>query len=90
MPKQHLALIVALLAAFGISHFSDQIDPYHLDVLIGPIVIWQLRSRLRVLAIAVIAASVFAVPTYALTYSFTGNPMFPTRGAGWSHINCDE
>ena len=35
MPKQHLALIVALLAAFGISHFSDQIDPYHLDVLIG-------------------------------------------------------
>ena len=35
MPKPHLALIVAILAAFGISHFSDQIDPYHLDVLIG-------------------------------------------------------
>src|SRR5205823_11238485 len=45
--------------------------------LIAPFVIWQLRSRLRVLAIAVIAASVFAVPTYVLTYSFTGNPIFP-------------
>jgi len=35
MPRPHLYLILALLAAFGISHFSDQIDPYHLDVLIG-------------------------------------------------------
>src|SRR3954451_14847125 len=35
MPKPHLALIAALLAAFGISHFSDHIDPYYLDVLIG-------------------------------------------------------
>src|SRR5215216_7316691 len=35
MPKPHLALLVALLVAFGISHFSDHIDPYHLDVLIG-------------------------------------------------------
>jgi branched-chain amino acid transport system permease protein len=35
MPKPHLALFIALLAALGISHFSDQIDPYHLDVLIG-------------------------------------------------------
>ena len=35
MPKPHLALLLALVAAFGISHFSDQIDPYHLDVIIG-------------------------------------------------------
>jgi branched-chain amino acid transport system permease protein len=35
MPKPHLALIAAILAAFGISHFSERIDPYHLDVLIG-------------------------------------------------------
>jgi len=35
MPRPHLYLLVALLAAFGISHFSDQIDPYHLDVIIG-------------------------------------------------------
>ena len=35
MPKPHLALLAALLAAFGLSHFSDKIDPYHLDVLIG-------------------------------------------------------
>jgi branched-chain amino acid transport system permease protein len=35
MPKPHLALLVALVAAFGISFFSDRIDPYHLDVLIG-------------------------------------------------------
>lgn len=35
MPRPHIALTLALLAAFGISHFSDHIDPYHLDVLIG-------------------------------------------------------
>ncbi|MEO7598382.1 MAG: branched-chain amino acid ABC transporter permease [Opitutus sp.] len=35
MPKPHLALVLAVLAALGISHFSDRIDPYHLDVLIG-------------------------------------------------------
>src|SRR6186713_823993 len=35
MPKPHLYLLVALAAAFGISYFSDRIDPYHLDVIIG-------------------------------------------------------
>jgi len=35
MPKPHLYLLAALLASFGISHFSDRIDPYHLDVLTG-------------------------------------------------------
>ena len=35
MPRPHLFLLVALLVAFGISYFSDHIDPYHLDVLIG-------------------------------------------------------
>jgi branched-chain amino acid transport system permease protein len=35
MPRPHLYLLIALLAAFGISHFSDRIDPYHLDVIIG-------------------------------------------------------
>jgi branched-chain amino acid transport system permease protein len=35
MPKPHLALFAALLGAAGISYFSDRIDPYHLDVLIG-------------------------------------------------------
>jgi branched-chain amino acid transport system permease protein len=35
MPRPHLALLAAVIAAFGISHFSDRIDPYHLDVLIG-------------------------------------------------------
>src|SRR5256885_10378753 len=35
MPRPHLYLLVALLAAFGISWFSDRIDPYYLDVLIG-------------------------------------------------------
>ena len=35
MPRPHLYLLLALLAAFGISHFSDRIDPYHLDVIIG-------------------------------------------------------
>lgn len=35
MPRPHLALLAALLCAYGISHFSDKIDPYHLDVLIG-------------------------------------------------------
>jgi len=35
MPKPHLLLLSALLVAFGISHFSDKIDPYYLDVIIG-------------------------------------------------------
>ncbi len=35
MPRPHLYLLAALLVAFGISHFSDRIDPYHLDVVIG-------------------------------------------------------
>src|SRR6059058_4138672 len=35
MPKPHLALLAALLLAWGISFFSSHIDPYHLDVLIG-------------------------------------------------------
>ncbi|MCX6956719.1 MAG: branched-chain amino acid ABC transporter permease [Verrucomicrobia bacterium] len=35
MPKPHLYLLAAILAALGISHFSDHIDPYHLDVLTG-------------------------------------------------------
>lgn len=35
MPKPHLALLASLLVAFGVSYFSDAIDPYHLDVLTG-------------------------------------------------------
>lgn len=35
MPRPHLYLLAALLAAFGVSYFSDRIDPYHLDVIIG-------------------------------------------------------
>ena len=33
MPRPHLALLAALLVAFGVSRFSDRIDPYQLDVL---------------------------------------------------------
>jgi branched-chain amino acid transport system permease protein len=35
IPRPHLALAAALLAAFGISHFSDRFDPYYLDVATG-------------------------------------------------------
>ena len=35
MPKPHFLLLAALLAAFGVSHFSGSIDPYFLDVLTG-------------------------------------------------------
>ena len=35
MPRPHLGLSAALAAAYGIFAFSDRIDPYHLDVLIG-------------------------------------------------------
>ncbi len=35
MPRPHLALLVALLAAAGLSQFSGSIDPYLLDVLTG-------------------------------------------------------
>jgi branched-chain amino acid transport system permease protein len=35
MPKPLLALLAAVLLAFGVSHFSDRIDPYFLDVMTG-------------------------------------------------------
>jgi branched-chain amino acid transport system permease protein len=35
MPKPHLLLLAALLAAFGISHYSDHFDAYYLDVATG-------------------------------------------------------
>ncbi|MBI5770717.1 MAG: branched-chain amino acid ABC transporter permease [Verrucomicrobia bacterium] len=35
MPRPHLYLVAALLVAFGLSRFSDQIDPYFLDVGMG-------------------------------------------------------
>src|SRR3954468_13738152 len=35
MPRPHLLLLIALLVALGVSQFSDHIDPYYLDVLIG-------------------------------------------------------
>jgi branched-chain amino acid transport system permease protein len=34
-PKPHVALLVALLVAFGVQHFSDSLNPYYLDVLTG-------------------------------------------------------
>jgi branched-chain amino acid transport system permease protein len=35
MPKPLLALLAAILVAFGVSHYSDSIDPYYLDVITG-------------------------------------------------------
>ena len=35
MPRPHLFFLAALLVAFGISYFSDHIDPYFLDVMMG-------------------------------------------------------
>jgi branched-chain amino acid transport system permease protein len=35
MPKPLITLLAAVLAASGVSYFSDRIDPYYLDVLIG-------------------------------------------------------
>jgi branched-chain amino acid transport system permease protein len=35
MPKPLLALLAAVVAALGVSHFSDRIDPYYLDVMTG-------------------------------------------------------
>ena len=35
LPRQHLALLIGIAAAFGISHFSDRIDAYLLDVALG-------------------------------------------------------
>ena len=34
MPRPQLYLLAALLVALGISHYSDRIDPYYLDVII--------------------------------------------------------
>ncbi len=35
MPKPLLTLLAAVALAFAVSHFSDLINPYYLDVLIG-------------------------------------------------------
>lgn len=35
MPKPLIALLATVLVAFGVSHFSDHIDPYFLDVITG-------------------------------------------------------
>ncbi len=35
MPKPLIALLLAIAAAFGVSHYSDHFDPYFLDVLTG-------------------------------------------------------
>jgi branched-chain amino acid transport system permease protein len=35
MPKHLLALLAAILVAFGLNYYSDRIDPYFLDVLTG-------------------------------------------------------
>ncbi|HEY5227533.1 MAG TPA: branched-chain amino acid ABC transporter permease [Opitutaceae bacterium] len=35
MPKPLIALLATVLLAFGVSHYSDHIDPYYLDVLTG-------------------------------------------------------
>ncbi|HEY0944406.1 MAG TPA: branched-chain amino acid ABC transporter permease [Opitutaceae bacterium] len=35
MPKQHIFLLAALAVAYGVLHFADAIDPYHLDVITG-------------------------------------------------------
>ena len=35
MPKPLIALVAAVLISFGVSHFSDHIDPYYLDVITG-------------------------------------------------------
>ncbi|MCR6655811.1 MAG: branched-chain amino acid ABC transporter permease [Opitutus sp.] len=35
LPTPHLFLLAGLAVAFGVSHFSEHIDPYHLDVLTG-------------------------------------------------------
>src|SRR5271163_4928235 len=35
MPKPLIALLATILVAFGVSYYSDRIDPYFLDVLTG-------------------------------------------------------
>lgn len=35
LPRPHLYLLLALLAAWAVGHFADRIDPYHLDVLMA-------------------------------------------------------
>jgi branched-chain amino acid transport system permease protein len=35
MPKPLIALLATVLVAFGVSYFSDRIDPYYLDVMTG-------------------------------------------------------
>jgi 4-amino-4-deoxy-L-arabinose transferase-like glycosyltransferase len=72
----------AALAGIAAGSKVNALLPY---VVIAPIVVVQvlmtrptdLRRTLHILTTTGLAAGIFAVPTYVLTYSFTGNPIFP-------------
>jgi 4-amino-4-deoxy-L-arabinose transferase-like glycosyltransferase len=80
--KQGWLYTAALLAGVAAGSKVNVILAY---VLVAAIVILQILMapstkfihKIRTLAVAAFAASLFVVPTYALTYSFTGNPVFP-------------
>ena len=72
----------ALLMGIAIGSKVNTILAY---LLIVPIVAMQvvltrsenLSAKIRVIGTAAVVAGVFALPTYWVTYSFTGNPIFP-------------
>ena len=81
MPRPHIYLLVALLAAFGVSHFSHHIDPYHLDVLTGigiisyslylwhtPILVWVGAEQTETSAASVIGVALALIAATASYY----------------------
>jgi 4-amino-4-deoxy-L-arabinose transferase-like glycosyltransferase len=80
--RQGWLYTAGLLAGLAAGSKMNAILAY---LFVAPIVILQVlrepsmkfTAKIRILAVTAFAASLFAVPTYALTYSFTGNPVFP-------------
>ena len=74
--------IAALLAGAAV---GSKLNAAFAFVAIAPIVFFRVvrdrpqsgHSRLRIILCSVAAFSLFALPTYVLTYAWTGNPIFP-------------
>ena len=84
--KQGWLYAAALLAGIAV---GSKVNTVFVYVVVAPIVAVQVLTeksmdfprRMRIFLTALFAGGVFAAPSYLLTYTFTGNPVFPFLNA---------